>query len=147
MRILVVSDSHGNSEALDKLLKMYPSMDLYLHAGDLEADEQSIRPFDCVKGNCDHFSSLPERRIIRTPYGNLFMTHIPYLPEDIKQEYKIKIFIHGHTHKRKLQKDGDGMYIINPGSISFAKDGHDLSYAILTITPDDVSVEFKTLLD
>ena len=66
MKILLVSDSHTQSQILQDLYHQYPNMDLYLHAGDLEADEQSIRPFDCVKGNCDHFSRLPERRIIHT---------------------------------------------------------------------------------
>ena len=54
MKILLISDSHGNNAAIEKLLKMYPTMDLYLHAGDIETDEQAIRPFDCVKGNCDY---------------------------------------------------------------------------------------------
>ncbi len=146
MRILLVSDSHGNCEALDKLLKKYPNMDLYLHAGDLEADEQSIRPFDCVKGNCDHYSRLPERRIIHTPYGALLMTHLPYLPLSIAKEYNVKIFIYGHTHRRKFELV-DGIYYINPGAISFPRDGFDLSYAIVEITPEKVDVEFKSLLD
>lgn len=146
MQILLVSDSHGNSLALDNLLKLYPNMDLYLHAGDLEIDEQSIRPFDCVKGNCDRYSNLPERRIIQTPFGNLFMTHLPYLPPEIKKEYDIKIFISGHTHRRRFELI-DGIYYINPGAISFSRDGHDLSYAILSINSKEVKVEFKSLLD
>ena len=146
MQILLVSDSHGNCEALDKLLKKYPKMDLYLHAGDLEADEQSIRPFDCIKGNCDRWSYLPEKRIIRTPYGNLLMTHLPYMNSEIVKEYDIKIFVHGHTHRRKFVLE-NGIYIINPGAISFPRDGFDLSYAIVNISPNEVKVEFKSLLD
>lgn len=144
MKILLVSDSHGNSMALDELLKKYPNMDLYLHAGDLECDEQSIRPFDCVRGNCDHFSQLPERRIIPTPIGYLLMQHLPYLPQDIVKQYNIKIFIYGHTHRRKFELI-NGIYYINPGSISFSRDGNDLSYAIITITNESVDVCFKSL--
>ena len=146
MRILLVSDSHGNSEALDRLLIKYPKMDLYLHAGDLEADERSIRPFDCVKGNCDRYSDLPEKRIIHTPFGNLLMTHLPYMNQEIVKEYHIKIFVHGHTHRRKFVLE-NGIYIINPGAISYPRDGHDLSYAIVNITPEKVEVEFNSLLD
>ena len=144
MKLLIVSDSHGNSAALDELLKKYPNMDLYLHAGDLECDEQSIRPFDCVKGNCDHYSRLPERRIIHTPIGYLLMQHLPYMPNDIMKEYNVKIFIHGHTHRRKFEKKDD-LYIINPGAISYPRDEYDLSYAILTITSDNIDVQFFTL--
>ena len=100
----------------------------------------------CVRGNCDHFSRLPERRIIHTPYGALLMTHLPYLPVDIAKQYNIKIFIYGHTHRRKFELV-NGVYYINPGAISFPRDGFDLSYAIVTITPEKVEVEFKTLLD
>ena len=146
MRILLVSDSHGNSEALDKLLKKYPKMDLYLHAGDLEDDEQSVHPFDCVKGNCDRWSRLPERRIIHTPYGVLFMTHLPYLPPEIKKQYNVKLFVYGHTHRRKFELI-DGVYYINPGAISFPRDGFDLSYAILDVTSEKVEIQFNTLLD
>ena len=144
MKILLVSDSHGNSEALDKLLEIYPNMDAYLHAGDLEADEQSIHPFDCVKGNCDHFSRLPERRIIHTPYGALLMQHLPYLPTDIVKKYNIKIFCYGHTHRRKFELI-DGIYWINPGAISYPRDGNDLSYAIVEITSSSINVDFRTL--
>ena len=146
MQILLVSDNHGNFDALDKLLKKYPNMNLYLHAGDLEGDENSIRPFDCVKGNCDHFSNLPEKRIIQTPYGPLLMTHSPDVALKTIKENNIKIFIHGHTHRRRFECI-DGIYYINPGAISFSRDGFDLSYAIVNITSEIVKVEFKSLLD
>ena len=48
MKILLVSDSHGDYSSLDRLYKMYPEMDLYLHAGDSEQDEFSIKPFISV---------------------------------------------------------------------------------------------------
>ena len=72
------------------------------------------------------------------------MQHLPYLPNDIVKEYKIKIFVYGHTHRRKFEKIND-IYHINPGAISFPRDGFDLSYAILNITSDDVKVDFFTL--
>ena len=65
---------------------------------------------------------------------------------DIVNEYNIKIFIHGHTHRRKFAQE-NGIYVINPGAISFPRDGFDLSYAILTITEEKVEIQFYTLLD
>lgn len=146
MKILLISDSHGNNEAIDKLIKKYPNFDLYLHAGDLESDYQSIHPFDCVKGNCDYFIDLPERRIISTPIGYLYMQHLPFPDRKIMKDYDVKIFIHGHTHRRRFELI-DGVYYINPGSISYARDGYDLSYAIVEIDEKSVKVEFKSLLD
>ena len=60
MKILLVSDTHGNNVALDALVKKYPNMDLYLHCGDSESDEYSIYPFRSVKGNCDYFGDFNE---------------------------------------------------------------------------------------
>ena len=113
---------------------------------DLEADWQSIRPFDCVRGNCDYFSDLPERRIINTPYGVLLMQHRPEPPLNIIKEYKVKIFIYGHTHRRKFEEK-NGIVYINPGAISFSRDGKELSYSIVEITPEKVNVKFYSLLD
>lgn len=146
MKILIISDTHGNNRVIEELVKKYPNMDKYLHAGDIEGDDQSIAPFDAVKGNCDHFSSLPPQRIIPTPMGYLCMRHEPYLPASIKKEYDVKIFVHGHTHRRRFVREGN-VYIINPGAISFSRDGFDLSYAIVTITEEIVQVDFHSLLD
>mgnify|MGYP003297992236 CR=1 FL=1 len=55
MKILLVSDTHGNNEALDKILKIHPDMDLYLHLGDSESTPELLRPFVTVKGNCDFY--------------------------------------------------------------------------------------------
>ena len=144
MQILVVSDSHSNIEALDTLSNMYPNLDLYLHAGDSEEDEFSIMPFRSVRGNCDYFSTYQESLIIPTPYGKLYMQHRPILSLDKLKKDDIKIFIHGHTHIRR-DEEVDGIRILNPGAISFARDGHYLSYMILDIKKDKIKVEFKTL--
>jgi len=144
MKILIVSDSHGNNEALDKLVSLYPKMDIYLHAGDSESDEYSIRPFDSVKGNCDYFTTAPERRIIDTPLGALLIQHHPVIQNSLIQEYKIKFFVFGHTHRRKNIVE-NGIQLLNPGSISFSRDGYDQSYLILNITDKEYTVEFKEL--
>jgi len=144
MKILIVSDSHGNNEALDKLYQKYPNMDLYLHAGDSESDEYSIRPFLSVKGNCDYFTTAPERRIMDTPYGTLLIQHHPILQNNLIKEYNIKFFVFGHTHRRKNEID-KGLILINPGSISFSRDGHDQSYVILNIEEDSYNIEFYEL--
>ena len=144
MKILLVSDSHGNNEALDLLVKTYPNMDLYLHAGDSESDEYSIYPFRAVRGNCDYFGDFNEYLIIPTPYGHMYVQHRPHPNADLMRNYKVKIFVYGHTHVRKFI-DEDGIITINPGAITFARDGNEGSYAIVDITNDKVNVEFHTL--
>lgn len=148
MKILICSDSHGDDQALEEVYKKFPKCDLYLHAGDSESDEWSIRPFESVQGNCDFRYDFPLRKIVNTPYGKLLIQHHPQLPLDIVKQYNIKIFVHGHTHTRKEMYDEDyGLFIFNPGSISFPRDSHELSFLILEIDNNKVKATFHSLAE
>ena len=65
MRILVVSDTHGNYQLLRQVVKAAGSVDLLLHAGDGSSDLSKLtREFPtlslaAVAGNCDPFSNQP----------------------------------------------------------------------------------------
>ena len=144
MKILVVSDSHSDYESLDQLYKMYPNMDLYLHAGDSEQDEFSIKPFISVRGNCDHYYDFQNYFVIPLPIGNIYVQHYPQVSKSVINEHNVKIVIHGHTHTRRNEWI-NGILYINPGAISFARDKYDGSYAILTIENNDIEVKFYTL--
>ena len=144
MKLLLVSDSHSDYASLDRLAKMYPNMDIYLHAGDSEQDEWSIKPFISVRGNCDHYYDFPNYLIIPSPYGNIYIQHTPYVSPSVINEHKAKIVIHGHTHTRRNEKKS-GILYINPGAISYARDKFDGSYAIIEIESNHVDVKFYTL--
>lgn len=144
MKILLVSDSHGDYASLDRLANMYPEMDLYLHAGDSEQDEFSIKPFISVRGNCDHYYDFPNYLVIPSPIGNIYVQHLPFISKSVADEHKAKIVIHGHTHTRR-KEDKNGILYINPGSISYARDKYDGSYAIIEIDTNNVEVKFYTL--
>ena len=75
MKIVIVSDSHGNREILEKIVLQNPSANIFLHAGDSGLCKLEISPYVSVKGNCDYESDFPDKLIIKTPYGNLYMTH------------------------------------------------------------------------
>ena len=145
MKILLVSDSHGDYASLDRLAALYPNMDLYLHAGDSEQDEWSIKPFISVRGNCDHYYDFPEFLIIPSPYGNILVQHTPYISKELLDKHKPKIVIHGHTHIRRNEMKHDILYV-NPGALSYARDKFDGSYAILNIESNTVDIKFYTLI-
>ena len=146
MKIALCADSHGNNVALDEIRKRFPNCDLYLHAGDGETSSSSTFPFEMVRGNRDWDTNLPDKLLFMTPYGSLFMQHTPKIATSFLKEHKIKIFIHGHTHTREYFEK-DGVIYINPGSISFSRDGHDLSFAIIDISQEQVKINFYSLLD
>ena len=144
MKILLVSDSHSDYESLDRLYKIYPNMDLYLHAGDSEQDEWSIKPFVSVRGNCDTYYDFPNFLVIPSPKGNIYIQHTPYVSKSVIAKHNAKIVIHGHTHTRR-QELINGILYINPGAISYARDRYDGSYAILNIEDNSIEVKFYTL--
>ncbi len=145
MKIALCSDSHGNNAALDEIFKRFPDCDLYLHAGDGETTSSSIFPFQMVKGNRDWDINLPDKLLFMTPYGSLFIQHNPKIAISFLEEHKIKLFVHGHTHKREYFEN-EGVIYLNPGAISFSRDGHDLSFAIVEISQEKVKVNFYSLL-
>ena len=144
MKILIISDTHGHNDIVDELYRIHPNMDLYLHAGDSEQDEFSIKPFISVRGNCDHYYDFPNYLVIPSPFGNIYVQHTPYISKSVISEHKAKIVIHGHTHTRRNERV-NGILFINSGGLSFARDRYEGSYAILNIDEKSVEVSFYTL--
>lgn len=144
MKILLASDSHNDYESLDRLYKIHPNMDLYIHAGDSEQDEFSIKPFISVRGNCDHYYDFQEYLLIPSPVGNIYVQHYPQVSKSVINKHDVKIVIHGHTHTRRHEFI-NGILYVNPGAISFARDKYNGSYAILTIEDNKIEVNFYTL--
>ena len=144
MKILLISDTHGKNDVIDYLYRLYPNMDLYLHAGDSCAESFSLYPFQSVKGNCDFDYNLSERFLTSTPYGNLLMKHVPNMSYEELKKQNIKIYIFGHLHERHFYNK-DGIYYISPGSTSREKDQYNNGYMILEVTSEKVEGTFYDL--
>ena len=71
MKILIVSDSHGNNRNLIQVVKnMSGTMDMMIHLGDMECSPDRIRelvdcPVELVKGNCDYGNELQGAKLIQ----------------------------------------------------------------------------------
>ena len=148
MRILVVSDTHGDNYALEQVALREHGIDIYLHAGDVCAPKESISPFAAVRGNCDGYfrEDYKTSYECQTPYGKLHMEHYPLrdITEASLETEGVKIFIHGHTHVREQRCDG-GVYTFCPGSLSFPRDNGKGTYLILDIDEKEVKATFKEL--
>lgn len=136
MKILVVSDSHGDEKILKELINEYPNMDYYLHAGDSGLDRDTLYPFESVKGNTDYY---PFDELIRiyTPIGYLLMKHKPnFTGEQIENN---KFLINGHTHQYSFYIDRSKVFL-NPGSTSLPRDGTRGTYMIMDINDSKTSI-------
>lgn len=149
MKFLIVSDSHGDYQNLEKIVYSNQDVDIFIHLGDYEIPEYLLNSFIYVKGNNDFFSDAPKVRDIN--YGN-FTIHfehghrINYLNFDKYIESKnCDIFLFGHTHKKLAKKVGN-TYVFNPGSLTRPRDSSLGSYLILDInSKDDIKYSFKTI--
>ena len=143
MKILAISDTHGKLSKARKVISGLKGLDLIIHAGDYYADakilsEETGIDTVFVKGNCDGSMSSEDFEIVTTEYGNIFVTH-GHMYRDIDRlvyaaaEHGCKAVIFGHTHV-PFYDESDGLYILNPGSLSRPRDGSDGSYIVITTT-------------
>ncbi len=150
MKVLVISDSHGNYEIIQKVLKIEKDIDVYIHLGDYEIPEYLLNNFILVKGNCDYISKAPLSRIIEINNFKIYLEHgINFTRTNFKEEYikntKADIFLFGHTHTRFANKI-ENIYIFNPGSISKPRDNNLGTYLILNLNNDKtINYEFKEI--
>jgi putative phosphoesterase len=144
MRILVVSDTHSNEQALYQAIEEQPTAKLIFHLGDGIRDAENAaerypdREFRMVKGNCDwgHFRGTDVNLEI-VGRQRVFMTHGHrynvkmgmYRVTSAAREQNADILLFGHTHQ-PLTDYEDGLTILNPGSLSY---GHP-TYGLLDIT-------------
>lgn len=143
MKILFLSDTHGDDSVIRKIHRLHPDMDRYIHGGDSESLPSLISPFVSVLGNRDHCHDFKKVIVMDTPLGKLMVEHIPDTSiEDLKRD-NIKFYLHGHTHLKRYEIIDD-IYFLNPGSLTRPFDGF-VGYIILDITSDKVDVKFMEL--
>lgn len=130
MRILVFSDSHGNTARMTDAILMHKEADMIVHLGDGERDIDKIRdiigstPLIQVCGNCDFGSVLCENEYIFAKGIKILCTHghmegVKHGPQMLYAKAKsagAHIALYGHTHNAVTYYD-DGFYAMNPGSI------------------------------
>ena len=156
MRILVVSDSHGDELGLRLAIQAEPKARMMIHLGDGERDMDTVSQeignikVMQLKGNVDSGSSAPEACVGTVEGKRIYCTHgdnsnpvddaknsTAKLKENARRE-EADIVLFGHTHEPINEYD-DGLYIFNPGSIM---DGH---YGVVDINKDGIVCVHKKL--
>ncbi len=144
MRILVVSDSHGDSYAIRQAVAEQPTAKIMFYLGDGERDLEFVEGksnlfIHKVKGNCDFGSSLPNCVVDEVDGQRIYATHgyverVKYGTSLLRQyaaENKAAIALYGHTHVADTTYS-DGIWLVNPGSIRMGE------YAVIDITPKGI---------
>ena len=128
MKIIVVSDSHGNSSSLLRVMELNSNADAVVHCGDSRGEMEFVKmkypdkQYFEVCGNCDFGSPLPLTLTFELDGLKFMATHghaynVKYGLESLvraaKKEGADAVF-YGHTHIPD-DKVIDGVHVLNPG--------------------------------
>ena len=156
-KLLIMSDTHGDTTLAEKVLKMNPDVDIVIHLGDYYRDAEKLQRlypdvrFEYVYGNCDFMiGNVPMEKLIEIEGQRILLTHghrysvkwgIEKL-QDKAHNDNIQLLLFGHTHMQQVTY-GHGYIILNPGSISEPRGNDEESYAIVIIDNKKINVELK----
>ena len=160
MRIIVISDTHGNVKAIESVLLRNEDADWIFFLGDGERDLDTFLLLHpkyterviAVCGNCDACSMNPGYFILPVPGHRIFATHGHYYAvknslELLKMKAKdmfCDIILFGHTHVRYNSFEDD-VYIMNPGSASSPHDGTKPSFGHIDISEAGVVINIADI--
>ena len=146
-KILVISDTHGRTKNLEKILPKVQPVDYLFHLGDVGRDADYIEviaecPCVFVAGNNDFYSELPTERLPKIEDTRFFLTHghnyyvnaHKTLLAKVAKEKGADVAVFGHTHV-PFQEEVNGVLLLNPGSLSLPRqEDHYPTYMILYVS-------------
>lgn len=159
MRIGLVSDTHGNVQALRKIAQQAPFVELWLHAGDHWQEANVLTNLTglrviAVQGNTDAKSEeVKLDEYLEFEGFKIWLTHgHRYIEGDVKSSLGFwakhldqNICVFGHTHIPMCEYYGDNL-LVNPGSPARPRGGSEPSFAVLTLNRGEKPlVEFYKL--
>lgn len=150
MRILVLSDSHGRTSAIEEAIDAQPTAKHIFFLGDCTRDIEDLayiypdRSFHIVSGNCDgysfykaiDFTTLSGKKIIFTHGHTLSVKSGLERLKAFSETENAHIVLFGHTHTAITEYE-NGRYFVNPGSLSHGSLGF-RSYAIIDIEENGI---------
>lgn len=161
MKIIVLSDSHGDIDKAEEAVRSNSDADLIIHLGDYYRDAQKLAnmfpdiPVVYIYGNSDFMvEDVQAERLIECCGKKIFLTHghrysVKMGYEKLykkAEELGVDMLLFGHTHVTDIVKRGN-YYILNPGSISEPRDDSYESYAIIRIEGDVLQPEIYYIKD
>lgn len=160
MKILVLSDSHGNRKAVGKIFdNMYGYFDKAVFLGDGENDFGEVLEknpdIDLIKvrGNCDRgIGGSPLTTIIEADGVRIFVTHgnmygVKSGLGGLAAAAKLsgcEMALFGHTHCRTDERI-DEIYCFNPGSCAIPHDGNAPSYGVIHVSEQGIVTKFMEI--
>ena len=149
MRIMVISDTHGNYPLAVRAFDLAAGIDCVIHLGDGADDAALVAQITgieviLVAGNCDPGSNAPRELVWECEGKRLLLTHgdrygvkagLAKL-ERRGVEAGADVVLFGHTHRPIITSRYDILFV-NPGTLMGT--GRDATFAIMEITSGGIS--------
>jgi putative phosphoesterase len=154
-RLLVLSDTHGKTTAIDLALMKAGAFDAAVHLGDHVRDALYMRDLGkvvyCVKGNCDPNDEADAEMILHMGGLKILITHghkygVKFGRDKLVYralELEANAVFYGHTHV-PYNAYSDGILLLNPGSAAEPRLQRP-TFAIAEIESGTIRASLKTL--
>lgn len=159
MKILVLSDTHGDTQSAEEAVNNNLDSDLVIHLGDFYRDAQKLAElfpdlkFEYIYGNSDFMiGEIPAEKKLDIQGLRIYATHGHRYSvkweltriHKLAAEEKADILLFGHTHIPGIAY-GKGYMLVNPGSISDPRRGTEKTYAVIEINSGKADVKICSL--
>ncbi len=152
MKLLVVSDNHGDRASLQELVDLYDEkVDAMIHCGDSEfdADDKVMQSFLSARGNCDYDLRYPIDLVEEINKERVFITHgheygVKMSLDRLRyksDEYQADFVFFGHSHQLGVSME-EGRLYLNPGSILLPRGRKERTYAIVEKDEEITTVQY-----
>jgi putative phosphoesterase len=150
MRILILSDNHGDRDNIDRIIKLYSPLDRIFSLGDSEMKENELSDLGIVgvKGNYPFEPKFPyelkfifEGWSMLLTHGHLYHVKMG-LSKLLQKAYdeKVDIACFGHTHRTHLEESA-GIILLNPGSLSNWRSHENPTFAVVEMEEKELDVK------
>ncbi|AWE08244.1 YfcE family phosphodiesterase [Lysinibacillus sp. 2017] len=143
MKLLVMSDTHGDVEVIERVKGYHPDAAKMIHCGDSELpyNHSAMQGLERVKGNCDHDSNYLEEIVFQVGEERVYVTHghlYEVKTSPMKLVYRAKelgatIVCFGHSHILGAEYIDD-IFFVNPGSLLKPRRIKEKSFVTITIS-------------
>ena len=151
MKIIVMSDSHGDKETV-RAVSALPA-DAIIHCGDseLSAEEPVLQGLHIVRGNCDRDLRFPQSLVVEVGDKRVFVVHghehdckrtllpLYYAAQEVQAD--IVLFGHSHLYGTEMK---EGILFLNPGSTLLPRGGNEATFAMIE-WDETIRISFKNL--
>lgn len=156
MKLILLSDSHFNEDALKLVKEKYRDADLFVHCGDCLLAPEKMKGFLTVAGNLDDARLFPLEETIHVGNHHILIKHGHDVISGASPDYRalaayaeakgFNTVFFGHTHTY-CDRTVDGIRLLNPGSVWKNRDETPACLMELEVTDTAIQAERVNLIE